>query len=155
MKIEYLADHKELVPILAKYNYDEWGKFFEGCKVEEFVERYAETTNKDEIPLTVVAFDESTNLLGFVSLIENDMESRQDLTPWLAALYVLPEHRGKGIACLLVNRIITEAKRLEIKQIYLFTGDDKRVDFYLNRGWKVIEKVKYKGADSVIMEYVC
>ena len=154
MKIEYLSDHEELVPVLAKYNYNEWGKSY--CSdVAVVAQRYSATKNTDKIPLTIVALDEDNSLLGFASLIEDDLETRQDLSPWLAALYVLPEHRGKLIGKKLIERIIAEAKRLKIHHVYLFTGDDKKVSYYAKQGWKLAEKFQYKSEDSVIMKYDC
>lgn len=152
MRIEYLADNKELVPILAQYNYEQWGKTA-WKNVDEVINAYSETANKDKIPLTVVALDDDNRLLGFASLIKNDMETRQDLSPWLAALYVLKEHRKKGVGSALIKRIIVEATSLKIPRVYLFT-DDHRANYYSKQGWKLIEKVDYKGFDSVIMEYV-
>ena len=105
--------------------------------------------------MTIVALDEDNNLLGFASLIEHDMETHLDLSPWLAALYVLSEHRRKGIGEVLAKRIIIEAKKLNIKQIFLFTSIGFKVDFYSKIGWMPIKTVKYKGTDAVIMKYCC
>jgi len=120
MKIEYLADYKELVPIVAEYNYNKWEKNYRN-NVAVVAQRYSATKNTDKIPLTIVALDESNNLLGFASLIGNDLETRQDLSPWLAALYVLLKHRGKSIGKKLIERIIAEAKKLKIHHVYLFS----------------------------------
>ena len=149
IKIEYLADHLELIPILAQYNYDEWSCDWKN--LNETVSAYTKAVHKDQIPLTLVALDDENNLLGFVSLVDREVNSCENLSPWLAGLYVLPEYRGKGVGRELVKRIMREAEHLEIKRFYLETGNDSRVDFYAAFGWK---KLKHKGINDVVMEYV-
>ena len=48
------------------------------------------------LPITFVAV-EGERLLGTVGLWRCDLISRQDLYPWMAALYVAPEARGQGL----------------------------------------------------------
>ena len=47
------------------------------------------------LPITFIAA-EGEMLLGTVGLWRCDLISRQDLYPWMAALYVAPEARGRG-----------------------------------------------------------
>lgn len=47
------------------------------------------------LPITFVAVAGET-LLGTVGLWRCDLISRQDLYPWMAALYVAPEARGRA-----------------------------------------------------------
>ena len=51
----------------------------------------------EALPLTFIAV-EGEQLLGTIGLWRCDLISRQDLFPWLAALYVAPAARGQGLA---------------------------------------------------------
>lgn len=58
---------------------------------------------RDQIPLTLVA---SLNRcpVGTATLLAHDVETEEwpDLTPWLAAVYVMPEYRRRGVGAALI-----------------------------------------------------
>src|ERR1700734_1134494 len=43
--------------------------------------------------------------VGTASLAHDDLESRRDLTPWLAGVFVEPSSRGRGYATALVRQV--------------------------------------------------
>ena len=61
-------------------------------------------------------------LVGCYALLLNDINSRQDLFPWIAYLFVLPEYRGKGIASQLLQHGQNIAKQLHFEALYLETN---------------------------------
>jgi N-acetylglutamate synthase-like GNAT family acetyltransferase len=79
------------------------------------------------------------------------MDSRTDLSPWLANVYVNANHRNKGLGKLLVNAVIEHARAIGLQKIYLFTAD--KADFYRALGWSMISHEDYKGEMVTIMEY--
>ena len=87
--------------------------------------------------------------VGTASLRLDDLPDRPDLSPWLAGVYVVPEHRNKGIASALCKRIAAEASRLGIVQLYLCTEDQENL--YRKLGWSVHERLKSRGEDIVVM----
>ena len=60
-------------------------------------------------------------VLGCAGLIPNDFISRADLWPWLCALYVEPEVRGKGMGGVLIRHVEEECRRLGFPRLYLTT----------------------------------
>jgi GNAT superfamily N-acetyltransferase len=74
-------------------------------------------------------------LVGTVGLWRCDLISRQDLFPWMAALYVAPDARGRGIAGQLQQHVIDYARRLGHPQLYLYSACR---DFYERFGWQYI-----------------
>lgn len=48
---------------------------------------------------------------GSCLFVREEIDPKHDLTPWLAALYVAPEFRNRGIASALVGAIATRAQR--------------------------------------------
>jgi N-acetylglutamate synthase-like GNAT family acetyltransferase len=150
MRIEYLADRPEALPTLARWKHAEWGHLRPGDTVEKRQARLAEMSKRDGIPLTVVALEDD-EVLGSASLIENDMETRMELTPWLAGVYVGETYRRRGIGAELVRRIMSDAGKLKIPLLYLYTVHSER--FYADLGWTFLERTSYLEQSVAIMTY--
>ncbi len=150
MRIEYLADQPEALPPLAQWKHQEWGHLRPGDTVEKRQARLAGMSNRDRIPLTVVALEDN-EVLGCASLIEHDMETRMELTPWLAGVYVGEAFRRRGIGAELVRRIMSEAGKLKVPLLYLYTVHSE--NFYAALGWTFLERTSYLEQDIVIMTY--
>jgi predicted N-acetyltransferase YhbS len=150
MTTEYLADHPETIPTLAEWQHAEWGDLRPGDNVEKRAGRLRNFSNRDRIPLTVVAL-EGTELLGAASLIDHDMETRMELTPWLAGVFVGEPYRRRGIGGQLVRRIMAEAGKLKVPLLYLYTVHSER--FYAALGWTLMERASYRDKKIVIMTY--
>jgi predicted N-acetyltransferase YhbS len=148
MEIKYLSEYKEWIPTIADWFYNEWREFYPIDSVNYVIESIQKRTNTDRIPLTLVAIGDDT-VIGTVCLKEFDMDTRKEFSPWLAGLYVRQDHRKKGIGTTLVRAIVSEAKRLRVKDLYLWTQGSK--DLYIKLGWSVLENTEYKGKDVTIM----
>lgn len=88
----------------------------------------------EALPLTFIAV-EGEQLLGTIGLWRCDLISRQDLFPWLAALYVAPAARGQGLAGKLQRHVIDYARRAGFRELYLYSACR---DFYERFGWRYI-----------------
>ena len=86
------------------------------------------------LPITFVAV-EGERLLGTVGLWRCDLISRQDLYPWMAALYVAPEARGQGLAGKLQQHVIGYARAQGYTELFLYSACR---DFYERFGWQYI-----------------
>ena len=150
MKIEYLADHPQSLPTLAQWQHGEWGHLRPGDSVEARMARLENYCQRGGIPLTVVAH-ENGELLGSASLIPHDMETRMELTPWLAGVFVAPEHRRRGIGAALVRRIMAEAAGQNVPILYLYTVHSET--FYASLGWSLQEHTEYREQNVAIMTY--
>jgi len=149
MHISYLAEYSHLIPTLAKWHHAEWAHLNPGDTVEARISRMQRLLAKEQVPTAFVALEGET-LLGSASLIDNDMDTRKDLRPWLASVYVAPEFRDRGVGSALVQRVVDEARALGVETLYLFTPD--RESLYARMGWKVIERTEYRGEQVVVME---
>ncbi len=61
-------------------------------------------------------------LLGTVGLWRCDLISRQDLFPWMAALFVAETARGQGLAGKLQRHVIDYARQCGYPQLYLYSA---------------------------------
>ena len=86
------------------------------------------------LPLTFIAV-EGNKLLGTVGLWRCDLISRQDLWPWMAALYVAPEARGRGLAGQLQRHVMSYAAQLGYTGLHLYSACR---DFYERFGWQYL-----------------
>src|SRR3954453_19158656 len=60
--------------------------------------------------------------VGTCLLVESEIEPNHDLSPWLAGLFVVPEHRRKGAGAVLVRAIEDQARQRGFSRLYLYTG---------------------------------
>lgn len=149
MNIAYLADHKEVIPILAQWFFQKWAYLHPDRTLDDVQRLLTERTNTEKIPVALVAF-EGNELLGTVCLKVHDMDTRLDLTPWLAGLYVAAPRRKQGIGATLVSAIEKKAHELGVQALYLYTPESET--FYARLGWHVKERTEYHGYPVSIME---
>jgi GNAT superfamily N-acetyltransferase len=147
--IDYLADHPDCIPTLARWHHEQWAHLSPGGSVERRITLLDSHLGRGQIPTTFVAVSTQA-VVGSASLIAYDMDTRLDLSPWLASVYVKPEHRRQGIGSALVCRVIQEAKELGVDNLYLYTTPDKD-GFYARFGWVLIDRTLYRGYDQIVM----
>jgi GNAT superfamily N-acetyltransferase len=148
MHIDYLADHPQLIPQLAAHHFAQWGYLRPGETLEQRTSRLETACGRDAIPSVLVALEGGT-LCGSAMLIAHDMDSRRDLTPWLAGVYVVAACRGRGLATALVRRVEQEATALGVRRLYLYTPSAE--DFYTRLGWGLAERCEYLGQQVAVM----
>ncbi|MBE3286385.1 GNAT family N-acetyltransferase [Enterobacter cloacae complex sp. P31C] len=111
-----------------------WQAFGEGLSREFFHSIVVHSQTPDVLPLTFIAVEDE-RLLGTVGLWRCDLITRQDLFPWLAALYVDDAARGKGLAGKLQQHVIRFAARAGYEELHLWSACR---DFYERYGWQYI-----------------
>jgi GNAT superfamily N-acetyltransferase len=135
---DYLARHPEHAEQLARLHFAEWGGIFDGWSVDLALAGLISHAVGPTLPTTIVALDEQQHLLGSASLLDTDADQLRDFTPWLASVFVLPEHRHNGIGRALVDRVADEARALNVATLYLFTTRMRQ--WYLDLGWQEIAR---------------
>lgn len=151
-----LLGHADLAPLLAAWHHAEFGHLYDPLVWNEEIARLeleamAEPGSDD---LTWIAVDgphvDSASLLGSVSLIRSDdLPGFEDLTPWLASLYVVPRARGTGIGSVLVDVVLREAAARGHHYVHLFTAGQER--YYEQRGWRRLASIEQRGHPATVM----
>ncbi len=144
MQIVPLAAVPFSIPVLAQWLHREWDYYSERAWVRELAGR----RQADRIPLTLVAL-EAGQPIGTASLTTDDMETRPELTPWLASVLVSPAARGRGVGSALVRAVVARAAALGFDTLYLFTAE--QMALYSGLGWEVLERTKYFEDEVTIM----
>lgn len=148
MEIVPLADKKEFIAELAELHHAEWMHLNPSLPLGGRTDKIAEAAQPEGIPSIFIAVSEG-QLVGSAALIQSDMDSRPDLSPWLAAVYVKEAFRGQGIATELIARCETEAARYNANAWYLYTEFASKL--YEKLGWHHLERCEYKGATVDVM----
>ncbi len=124
--------------------YTEWGK----CNPNFWKSWIKSSTKPNGIPSTYVILDD-TQYVGTFSLWNCDLQSRQDLSPWLGGIVVDPAYRGQGMGLYIQK----EAKRILINEgiheAYLFT---EMIGFYEKTGWSFCDEI-YDERDALVRLY--
>lgn len=147
VRILPLAERRDLVPVLAAWHFEQWGRFYPESKEPDFAADLGRQGG-DGIPMTLVALDDGGEPLGSASLIEEDIDG-DPRTPWLASVYVTPAARGRGLAGILIGAIEEAAARLGTERLWLFTPDRQRL--YAGLGWTAAETRAYRDQHITIM----
>ena len=149
MRVVPLVERPDLVEQVSVWGFAEWGHLNPGQTLEERTARIRGKMNVDRVPIAFVALDEEGRIVGTASLIFNDLEG-DPRNPWLASVFVRPEHRKKGIASALVRTVEDAARRLGYSRLYLFTSSAPAL--YAGLGWQALEQRVYRGEHIQVMD---
>jgi N-acetylglutamate synthase-like GNAT family acetyltransferase len=144
-----LRTKAQYIPTLAAWHQDEWSHLNPGETLAGRIKRMDEFLGEAPIP-TMYVWVEGQNVIGSAAIVKNDMETRPELTPWLASVYVHHTRRRTGIGATLVNHVVDQARRLGCGELFLYTP--RREAFYLKLGWRTIAKELFHGEDVAVMK---
>jgi predicted N-acetyltransferase YhbS len=136
LKIHPLYEKKSLYPILAYWSYNNW-YIQRDVSFRLVLHDYKRRAAIDPLPLSLVAMWEDLPV-GMVSIKDIDMAKREELSPWLSALFVSPDYRKKGIGGKLISSVLSIASSMGYERIFLFIDCrfmNELEKFYKNRGW--------------------
>ncbi|MCV6620481.1 MAG: GNAT family N-acetyltransferase [Cellvibrionaceae bacterium] len=150
IQIVPLSNHLEFIDELAALHYQEWRHFSPESTVADQKQSLMDSAKESGIPSLYIAI-EGGELLGSAALVESDLDERfAHMTPWLAAVYVKEQARGRGLASLLVQHCEQEASRLGLSTLYLST--EHAGPLYEKLGWIKLQDCNYKGYPLDVMQ---
>lgn len=135
MQIVNLSRVPEYLPLIAEWIYDAFWQD-SGQSITVIQGLLEDHLLGKPIPTTLVAIEDDRPI-GSVCFIESDMAERPHLTPWLAALYVLPAYRQRGVGSQLVTQLVHYAKKAGFNRIYLSADD--QISLYEGLGFEIVE----------------
>ena len=130
IKIIAVRDNPDYLEKAIDYFSSKWG--IPRCIYQDSIS--ASMTTNNPLPRWYLML-KGEEIIGSYGLITNDFNSRQDLWPWLAALYVEESERGKGLGGTLLKHGADEAAKLGFSSVHLFTD---HVGYYEKHGWQYI-----------------
>ncbi|NRF89856.1 GNAT family N-acetyltransferase [Paenibacillus frigoriresistens] len=106
--------------------------------------------SESELPRFYLAIQDKT-IIGIYALLRNDLISRQDLFPWVACIYVIPELRGNNIGSKLLEHAISVTGKKGYNKLYLCTDLD---GYYEKYGWtQLATGYMFNGDSTKIYEF--
>jgi N-acetylglutamate synthase-like GNAT family acetyltransferase len=135
--ISDLRQHPEFFDTVADRIWQAWWKA-DGHPLDYISGRLRQNLEPSPIPFALVAHDGDT-FLGTASVIVADLAERPQLTPWVAAVWVDPAARRRGVGAALVDRAAQDCFALGIGRAYL-CARPQRSSFYEGLGWTAIER---------------
>ncbi|MBP2237101.1 putative N-acetyltransferase YhbS [Sinorhizobium kostiense] len=117
-----------------------WRAWWQGAghPFEQVSDHMQEMLDDRPLPLGLVAHY-GKQYLGSTLIVSCDLEERPQYAPWVAAVWVDPEHRRRGIGRALVGRAAEAAFGLGYDIAYLCALPEKR-SFYEAFGWNRLEE---------------
>jgi GNAT superfamily N-acetyltransferase len=135
--ISDLRQRPEFFDTVADRIWQAWWKA-DGHPLDYIIGRLRENLNAAPIPLALVAH-EGPAFLGTASVIASDLAERPQLTPRVAAVWVDPQARQRGVGAALVDRAAQDCFAMDIGRVYLCARPE-RSSFYEGLGWTPIER---------------
>jgi len=86
---------------------------------------------------------------GSCLFVREEIDPKHDLTPWLAALYVAPKFRERGVASALVRAIEQHARSVGCDELFLYTITAEPL--YAKLGWTALDRFESNGEQFVLM----
>jgi len=149
IKLLNLADLPHHLEQVAKWCFEEWSKA-NGSTIEDIIYRTKHACKQSGIPQTWIAVN-GDELVGTFALWNCDIFNRQDLSPWIACVYVKPEYRNAGIGTMMTQKGVDLMRNMNYKKVYLHTDHE---NYYEKTGWKLLEIAPLKaGKTTRIYEY--
>jgi GNAT superfamily N-acetyltransferase len=135
--ISDLRQRPEFFDTVADRIWRAWWKD-SGHPLEYISGRLHENLNDEPIPIALVAHD-GPAFLGTASVIASDLAERPHYTPWVAAVWVEPRHRSRGVGAALVERATRDCFALGVARAYL-CARPARSGFYERLKWIAVER---------------
>jgi len=114
----------------VKYVHNKWGDETNYQLYKDSI--FGCINSKSPIPHWYL-LEDNNEIIGCAGLVEHDFIDRTDLSPWLCAIYIEKNKRGKSLSRILIEQAKRDAAQEGFKKVYLCTdleGFYEKSDFY-------------------------
>ncbi len=147
LRVTTIRERPDLVPIVTGWLWAEWWKHH-GFSLEQTQALVAGSVSAVGVPQAFVLLEDGLPV-GTATLAASDLDERPDLTPWLAGVIVVPERRGRGHVCYLLDAFEDACRAASITVAWLYTRTAERI--YRRAGWETVELVHRVGKEPVVL----
>ena len=148
LQIDDLANHSQYLVPLSKWYHQAFLHLTNPLTLEQRQVNLQQHTKDQPLPTSFVAIKRQ-HLLGGLCLLEHDLETHRNFSPWLSRIFVHPQARGQSVATSLINHAVDYIQDLGHEQLYLLT--EKKQIFFSRVGFEEIDKTSLNGFALSIM----
>ncbi|MCF4127853.1 GNAT family N-acetyltransferase [Methylobacterium sp. SyP6R] len=142
------TERPDLMPVTARWRWEAFAQG-QGRSLAEVTAAESEgAAGPGPMPRTFVLLVDDEPV-GMASLAAHDLDTRPDLTPWLAGVFVVPHARGRGHAARLVAAVEAYAASLGVATLWLYTRTAEGI--YARIGWRTVETVAHRDKMYALM----
>ena len=149
IRIERLADHVGLYPLLKVWFQSEWPAYYGPGGRGDAESDLRAYSNGHALPIGLVALRDN-EVCGVAALKLDSIASRSDLGPWAGAGFVPPKHRRQGIGARLLGGVEAVARERGFPRIYCATSTS--ASLLERNAWSLLERISHDGALISIYE---
>jgi GNAT superfamily N-acetyltransferase len=132
MKVISVRENPEYKDIMIRYFQKTWASPNSMMVYADCIS--SSITASNPLPQWYILMEED-QIIGCAGLITNDFISRMDLYPWLCALYIEEEYRGKNLGKLLMDKAKADTRAAGFQNLYLCTDHE---NYYEKFGFEFI-----------------
>ncbi len=136
-----LSDRPDLLPVLAEWYFQEWGRLVPGLTLLDQQQRLEVFLQDGELPLLLIVLDDAVPVAA-AQLKFHERTERPERLHWLGGVYVHPEHRGRGLAEKVIRELLARGRALGVRDVYLQTEADDG-GLYRRLGWAPLESLQH------------
>jgi GNAT superfamily N-acetyltransferase len=148
LRIAYLADYPEAIPVLAGWFAREWGDLDPQNTVEGFGARLLACANRDRLPICLLGLLDGEPV-ATATLKFREVEYLEAADFWVGSVYVREDVRGKGHGRAIVAAAEALAAAKNFTPLYLYTP--RKEALYRRLGWQVAGQTTADGKQATVM----
>jgi N-acetylglutamate synthase-like GNAT family acetyltransferase len=149
LTLQDLRQAPEHLKTLATWHHHQWAALNPGQTLTQRLISMQAYLAEGPIPSTFIAL-QAGQLAGSAAIVQCDMDTHPEWTPWLASVYVNPEFRQQGLGSALVRHAMSQARQAGFPGLYLFTPD--KAPFYQALGWQTLQASRYRDHEVTVMQ---
>lgn len=135
--IQRLAECPDAAPAAALWLYAEWGHRYPGRTPDMAIALFRQRANSDRMPMAWIASDGAVPVAtASLTAVET---ADDEHGPWVGGVYVVPSHRGRGVALRLMATLEAAAPGLGARRLLLSAAAPA---LYLRLGYRPTGAVK-------------
>jgi len=126
--------------VAAQWGFEQWESLSSDESLEWYTDLHtAAEIDSNSLPVCIAAITDDQVLAGTASvMVDDELPGSTEPGPWLAAVFVNPDFRGKGIGSLLVTDVMRRARLLGVGDLYLYT--ETKAEWYKTLGWERVRE---------------
>lgn len=150
MKMSFLADEKQFIPVITQWYFNEWDHLTTDYSIEDIAKKVtAMTESRASLPLSFVLHDDN-ELLAVAELKFHEHPNFPDYKHWLGGVFVPADKRGQGYSNVIISHTLNHASNLGITDLYL-QCEQHNIDLYLKHDFEVINRINDKAVEKAVM----